>query len=364
MSWFISLWAVIAAGFTLVALYRLTVGRSQASSGLAGGRRPHVLLLRPVDAPTPLELQNLAAAIDYAGQVTQVVLSPFRPRLDSTLVRWLPSDPLTRNRKVGHLAYALATLPREPNCVVVCADADVRVDGALLVGLVEALGAGAALASAAPRPSVGDCVAGHAVRGLLVQSHHSFAVLDVMSAGAKAVCGKALALSPAAEAELVRLGDCIGEDLELAQVLHERGLAVALTTAPAIVPQQAGAPVRPVLERFTRWMQVLRAHRPTLFPTVPLFFAPTPVLMVLAAFVSTPAAAAALAFLVAARIALANRLDPRVGLRFEWLLAEMLLLVCWFEALRVGPTVTWRGRRYALRSGGRMHALPALDEGT
>ena len=180
-----------------------------------------------------------------------------------------------------------------------------------------------------------------------------------MSAGAKAICGKALALSPAAAAELVRLSDCIGEDLELSQVLHERGLPVAMASAPAIVPQARTSGLAPVFERFTRWMQVLRAHRPGLFPSVPLFFAPTPVLMVLASIAATPQVTVALCFLVAARITLANRLDRRPGLRFEWLLAEGLLLGCWFEALRAGRTVTWRGRRFELRDGGRMQPLPS-----
>lgn len=366
MSAFITLWALLAAGFTGVALYRLIRRQRSLRDHTRRPRvrrRPHVLLLRPVDAPTPLELDNLATPVDYAGPLTHVVLSPFRPRLASPNVQWHPSDPLSRNRKVGHLAYALATLPRRDDTVVVAVDADVRVDGALIGSLVDELRDGAALASAAPRPEVRDTLAGRMVRGLLVQSHHSFEVLDVMSAGARAVCGKAIALSPTAEAELVRLADCIGEDLELSQVLHERGLDVSLARVPAHVPQAADTAVRPVLDRFTRWMQVLRAHRPALFPTVPLFFAPTPVLMVLASFVATPESAAALCALVALRIALANRLDGRGGLRFEWLLAELLLLVAWLDSLRRGRIVTWRGRRYTLTKGGRMVAAPPPLEG-
>lgn len=366
MSWLVVPWAVAAACFSLLALVRLR--RAVRPREPRVRRRPHVLLLRPVDAPTPLELENLAAPIDYAGELTHCVVSPFRPRLSSPNVRWLPSDPLTKNRKVGHLAYALATLPRSQpgraqKTVVLCADADVRVDGALVSSLVDEVLGGAALASAAPRPELRDDVVGRAVRGLLVQSHHGFEALDVMSAGAKAVCGKALALSPAAEAELVRLGDCIGEDLELSQILHERGLEVTLAQAPALVPQPARQPLGGVLDRFTRWMQVLRAHRPALFPTVPLFFAPTPVLMVLAAVAATPEAAAALSLLVGARIALANQLDRRPGLRFEWLLAEGLLLVCWLRSLWNGRVVTWRGRRFSLERGGRMVPAPLPLEG-
>lgn len=361
MSWLFTTWAALAAGFSMVALWRLW--RQEAPPRRRVRRRPHVLLLRPVDAPTPLELENLAAPIDYAGPLTHAVLSPFRPRLQSANVRWLPSDPLTKNRKVGHLAYGFAALPREPDTVVLAVDADVRVDGALVTSLVDALQDGAALASASPRPEAGQSLGACTVRGLLVQTHHSFEVLDVMSAGAKAVCGKALALSPAAAAELARLADCIGEDLELSQVLHERGLEVRLCDAPALVPQPATVPLRGVLERFTRWMQVLRAHRPALFPTVPLFFAPTPLLMVLASIVATPELAVALCALVAGRIALANRLDRRPGLRFEWLLAEVLLLAAWFTALRAGRTVHWRGRRFTLVGGGRMVPAP-LEGGT
>ncbi len=360
MSWLVTAWAALAAGFTWVAVWRLWRSARKARRGVR--RRPHVLLLRPVDAPTPLELENLGSPIDYAGELTHAVLSPFRPRLRSANVRWLPSDPLTKNRKVGHLAYALATVPRPKDTVVLCVDADVRVDGALVSSLVDALLDGAAVASAAPRPEASRSLTGRAVRGLLVQTHHSFAVLDVMSAGAKAICGKALALGPQAAAELVRLSDCIGEDLELAHVMHERGLEVALADAPALVPQPARVPLRGVVDRFTRWMQVLRAHRPALFPSVPLFFAPTPLLMVLAAVVATPQVALAVGALVAGRIALACRLDPRPGWRFEWLLAEGLLLVCWVEALRVGRTVEWRGRRFELLGGGRMTPVAVGEE--
>ena len=358
MSWLVLLWSLLAAGFTGVTLFRLSRRESKRARVR---RRPHVLLLRPMDAPTPLELDNLAARIDYAGQLTHVVLAPFRPRLRSANVRWLPSDPLTRNRKVGHLAYALSVLPEARDAVVITVDADVRVDGALLSSLVDALADGAALASAPPRPALGDSLGARCHRGLLSQSHHSFEALDAMSAGAKAICGKAMALSPAAAAELVRLSDCIGEDLELSVVLHQRGLAVTLADAFAQVPQAAAVPVRTVADRFVRWMQVLRAHRPSLFPSVPLLFAPTPLLMVLASVVATPATVVGLCVLVGSRIALANALDRRGGLRFEWLLGELMLWCCWWVALVRGNTVVWRGRRFELHDGGRMRAMPGEE---
>jgi ceramide glucosyltransferase len=382
MSELVMVWAIIASCFTGVALYRLSLARPPEKTS-RNRRRPHVLLIRPVDSPTARELESLAAPIDYPGTLTHVVVSPFRPRLTSANVRWLASDPLSRNRKVGHLAYALATLQAErsgtrddepsieerPDAmtatgdqVVMCIDADVSVDAALVGALVDELRDGAALSSAAPRPTVSQSLGGHAVRGLLVQSHHAFEVIDAMSTGARAICGKAIALSPVAVAELVKLKDCIGEDLELAHVLHEKGLPVSLAKATANVPQAEHVGLVPVIDRFTRWMQVLRAHRPILYPTVPLLFAPTPMLMVLTSIVATPWAAVALSVLVGLRIILANRQDDRGGLRFEWLLAEMLLLVCWLNSLKQGNTVQWRGRQFSLKPGGRMEALIAPSE--
>jgi hypothetical protein len=134
-----------------------------------------------------------------------------------------------------------------------------------------------------------------------------------------------------------------------------------MTHAPALVPQPAHVSAGDVFDRFTRWMQVLRAHRPSLFPSVPLFFTPTPLLVALTSVSASASTALCLAALVAVRIALASRLDRRPGWRFEWLFAEVLLLGCWLESLRRGRTVTWRGRHFNVRSGGKMLPLQALS---
>ena len=344
-------WALLATAFTAVAVVRL-LPRGRPSTGSSG--LPNVLLLRPLDAPSPRELLSLSAPIDYRGTLQHVVLSPYRPELPASAeVVWLPSDPLSPNRKVGHLLYALASIPRDDHTVVIAVDADVEVDGPLVQSLVDALAAGAAVASAAPQPSRSSTLVGRAVRGLLVQSHHSFRALDAMSAGAKAVCGKAMAFSPAALAELTGLDGCIGEDLELSHRLHVRGLRVSLAAAPARVPQTEHPSLDATVERFTRWMKVLRAHRPPLFPSIPLLFAPTPVLLVLAAF--SPWLLAAVVALVVSRCTLAAVLEPGpVRLRFDWLLAEGLLLWCWAASIASGRTVTWRGRTWRLGAGGAM----------
>ncbi|EAU68819.1 conserved hypothetical protein [Stigmatella aurantiaca DW4/3-1] len=295
-------WAVLAAGFSAVALFRLLRVERRAATPT----RVPVLLLRPVDEPTPRELENLSQPVDYAGPLEQVVVSPYRPRLGPG-IRWLPSDPPTPNRKVGHLLYALAALDVGER-VVLAVDADVAVTGALVEGLAGPVASGAALSTAAPTPVGAHGAVGWAVTGLLRHTHHSFRALHAMSVGAQAVCGKALGLSPGAIQELRGLGDHIGEDLELSRRLHARGMNVALAEAPALVPLGPEPSWRPALARFTRWMKVLASHRPALYPTVPLLFTPTLPLVVLSAVLGSGALAAATGALVLVRTLLSWRL--------------------------------------------------------
>ncbi len=370
-------WAAMAAGFSAVALARLLRPRR---ARLAGAPVP-VLLLRPVDAPTQRELDNLSRPVDYAGALEQFVVSPYRPQLGSG-VRWLPSDPPTPNRKVGHLLYALEVLPTKGR-VVLAVDADVAVTGAMVEELAALVASGAALSTAAPTPVGVRGVVGQAVAGLLRHSHHSFRALHAMSAGAKAVCGKALALSPMAMEELRGLAHHIGEDLELAKRLHARGAEVALAEEPALVPLEPMSSWRPAVERFTRWMQVLASHRPGLYPTVPLLFTPTLPLGVLAAALASWELGVATGVLALVRTLLSWRLlvltrsppsssseggdaalTALLAVTTWWLLGEALLLVAFIRSTWQAGVVTWRGRTYVLEPGGRMAPVwPELSGG-
>jgi ceramide glucosyltransferase len=333
-------WLTVATTFTLIALVRSLAARGDQKRTQVN--RSGVLLLRPVDAATPEELENLSHPL--AG-VEQLVLAPFRPRLPNT-VRWLPSDPLQHNRKLGHLQYALSILETTGRTVLVV-DADVRVDEALVDTLLAELDAGADLAWAAPRPLEPGLP-----RGLLVQSLHSFHALNAISDGAKPVCGKAIALSPQGLEVLRALPDCLGEDLELARKLHQQHLKVALA-GEAQVPG-ATASLHALLARFTRWMQVLKAHRPLLFPSIPLLFAATPVLAVGAAVNGSPVLLSGALVLVLARATLAAVLERKPRTFTAWFGAELLLLCCWFNALVLGSKVTWRGRVMEVGLHGRL----------
>lgn len=321
MSIAFALWCAVAIGFTATALLR--AGRRR---GLVG-RVPSepIVLLRPVDAPTPTELQNLK---HLAQGVEQYVIAP----VPSGAGAWLASDPHGFNRKLGHIHAALAKLGVMKPVLIV--DADVHVDDALVGALVAGLDSGAALAWASPAP-----VEPGFERGLLVQSAHSFEVLDAISPGSSPLCGKAMALSPAALEVLRSIPDCVGEDLELSKALHRRGLTTRLVA-------RANLPGRRSLEasfaRFTRWMQVLRAHRGALFPTIPLFFACTPLLMLAAAALDSQLLTALTAVLVLARFGLAFALER--SLSPWWFAGECLLLASWVKSLLLGSRVTWRGR--------------------
>jgi ceramide glucosyltransferase len=343
-------WTVVAAVFSAVTLARVL--RQPAAP--APRTVPPLLLLRPLDAPTDAELRNLGLPLPDDLPVRQVILSPYRPRLAEGL-EWHYSDPPCLNRKVGHVLYALDTLRRGEDQILVV-DADVAVDRALLVDLSSALSAGAALSTAAPAPERGSGLGAAALRGLLRSSQHSFVALDLMSLGAKAICGKAVGLSGEALEALRGLSGHIGEDLELARFLHLRGLPVTRVAATARM-LLGRLNLRGVVRRIRRWMLVLRAHRPGLWPTVPLLLAPTPLLLPLAAWVGSPAVVTGLAALLALRITLGLALsrgtpDAADG-GWEWLLGEATLLAAWMGSV-AGRTVDWRGRCFTLRRGGRL----------
>lgn len=344
-------WALVACGFTVVTLARLGRRPTPASPPEP---LPAVLLVRPGDALRAHELRTLARPIPWPAPLEHVVLAPRRPPLPPG-VRWIRSDPGSPNRKVGHLLRALATEPHADR--VVCAvDADVAVDPALLAGLVGPLQRGAALVTAAPEPLPGRGLAALAVRALLVHTHQSFVALDAVRVGPKAICGKAMALGSPALAALEELQDRVGEDLELSRWLHARGERVELAPSRAALPQEDGVSLREALDRFTRWMQVLRGHRPGLFPTVPLLFTPAVPLALLAIVAGSPSVVAAVAGLWSLRSLLARRLDPRGW--WAWPLGEALLAVA-FARASWRRTVVWRGRVFRLGPGGRMRALAA-----
>lgn len=335
-------WCLLAAGVTVVALRRLRAPGPRP----VGARVEDVMLLRPLDVPSPQEVENLKAPVPPG--VRHVVLCPFRPSVGAS-VEWLPSDPLTRNRKLGHVQYALEVLRPDATTKVLVVDSDVRVDQELLERLTGALDGGAAAAWASPRPERAGVE-----RGVLVQSLQAFDISSGLGSSVPTMCGKAVALGPAAVDVFRRLPDCVGEDLEFGARLHQRGLRLELTGHARMPGVERGS-----WSRFTRWMQVLRAHRPFLFPLVPIFFACTPMLIVLAAVSGDVAALGLTGVVIALRgvlAARAERVDRVQALGVWWLPGEALLLAAWVAALVLGGRVRWRGRTLEVGRGGLLLA--------
>jgi len=317
----LTIWCALALGFTVTAIIK-----TRRSPKATRASRTNVRLWRPVDAPTTSELSALS---NVPAGVAQWVLSPAKPQ--GSAGEWLESNPRMLNRKLGHLNNALTRFDSEQPVLVI--DADVLVDEALVDALLGGLEAGAALSWAAPAPEMPGIE-----RGLLVQSAHSFEVLDAMSPGSSPLCGKAMALSPQALEVLRTLPDCVGEDLQLSEELHSQRLTTRLV-GRAHIPGVRSP--RDSFHRFTRWMQVLRAHRPALFPTIPVFFACTPLLMLASAFAQWPAQATFIA-LAFTRSLLAWKQEGRPSM--WWFAGETLLLASWLRSLSLGTRVTWRGR--------------------
>ena len=109
-------------------------------------------------------------------------------------------------------------------------------------------------------------------------------------------------------------------------------------------------------------MLVLRAHRPGLYPTVPLLFAPSLPLLVAALASSSAPLAVSVACLFAARATLSLVLAPGRHASTDWLLGETLLLAAFVRSLGA-RTVTWRGRTFALHRGGKIAPIASAAHG-
>lgn len=335
-------WTVIASLFTILTLFRLR-GRMGVSQRVEFP--PAILLLRPVDSPTASELDLLRRPVTYRGDLKQVVITPFSLSLPRD-IEWLPSQPDCPNRKVGHLLFGLEQIERAGR-IVVSIDADVSVTDELLESLAVPVSQGAALVSAAPRPVHSRGLPGRAARAWLRNTHHNFVALFWMRRTVPTICGKAIGLGTAAQAELAHLTHVAGEDLELGARLEAKSHPVLLATCYAKMPQADNLSWKQALERPTRWMCILRKQRPWLYLTVPLLLAPTSILAVLTLVSPSLWTLGAILTLGLVRSFLAFRLGEEwtVG----WVGGEILLLVAFTRSLFM-QQLYWRGRRFSFES--------------
>ncbi len=387
----VTCWSLVALVFTAVALKATRkLLREADANGLPGNDWPRLAILRPCAGLDPeLEanlLSTLTARYDGARELYILVASEadaahavaerVRER-GLTLAAHVPvrvviTDIRTKyNRKVAQLGCAqdLSTAP-----VVVVVDSDLQLQDATLPSLVAALMADpkAGAASCPPVDMRTDTLGDRASSALLSSTPHAFyclAALAERSRGAHVLCGALIAVHRRVLDELggfVALERYLGEDFELARLLHERGYTIPTAAAPGQVTDH-GRTLRSVIQRFARWATVTRQQRPHLMITYPLLIACSPLLLLSAGLLGNAPYAWVPTIIVAAflavRTALAMRLRRAYGLPagilrslLAMLLGECLILVSAAGALG-RPVVRWRGQRYRIGRGGFIELL-------
>jgi ceramide glucosyltransferase len=154
----------------------------------------------------------------------------------------------------------------------------------------------------------------------------------------------------------------LGEDMELARRLAAAGHGVRV--APMVARSlKSGRTWRCSVERYARWLTVIRAQRPRLLVSYPLLFLATPLILagsaLVAPFAPAPALAAAV-LAVTSRLcaAVCARLLAGLGLSLaastvDAVLADALLAHAFARAL-AARTVTWRGRALTIDRRGAL----------
>jgi len=393
LSFVVCSWALLALGFTAIAI---SSTRSLYRRARESARRPriwpHIALVRPCEGLDPSLAETLRSSVTarYEGPRTiffcvpsavdpaYAVIERVRDELvaggaDVRIVVTAIDTPA--NRKSAQLAVVDAHLPAEAPILVI-ADSDVQLDDDSLPSLLSALlsdrEAGAA---SAPPIDVSAATAGDRWSAALLSSTPhallALAALSERSGGVPLLAGALLAVKREALAAVGgfhSLEPYLGEDFELARRLHDAGLAMATSAAPARFTD-SGRTLRGIVRRYARWSLVVRRQRPALFATYVMLLGCTP-LVVLGALLATAArsegwdlALACAAALVGARTLLALTLRRCYGVPggFGRALAAMLageLLVC-AGATQAGASaeVEWRGRRFYVGARGALEPL-------
>jgi ceramide glucosyltransferase len=263
------------------------------------------------------------------------------------------------NPKVAHLAHAYATQPPRTVVVVVDADVDPRtVDGQGILAALEEPNVDAVWQPVIEGP--GDTLGDALSEAILLGSFHAFPLLGLLDHGG--LVGKVSAVRRQALEEVggfEALGHVLGEDMELAAAIRERGRETRML--PSVARSSVrGRGVGEVFDRFVRWTLVTKSQRPAKLVSYPLFFFPAPLVAMCVWCTEMPeavyfaelavAARASLAILGALRAGALPRL-PRVLLLAP--LADLVLLAAWLRALTL-RTVSWRGTRMRFAEHGRL----------
>ncbi|MCK6573235.1 glycosyltransferase [Myxococcota bacterium] len=370
-----SLWLALLAALPLVALARGRRARDAAPPP-EGPLPTGGVLLRPCTGTPPWLSTALATvpvgapglrlrfSVDRADDPALPVARAVAERLcadghDASVVV-LGGPGL--NRKAAQLVAGAGAFADAPFIVVADADVDLAaVDLRPLAGpLLDA--------SAAPAPAAvwqpvvegpGDTPADRASAALLGASLHAFPLIGRLDP--TGLVGKLFAFDPrrvSACGALTAGVDVLGEDMALAGRLAAHGEHTAL--APGAARSLArGRSAEAMLERYTRWLLVVRTQRPGRLWSYPVLFLGPWGLACGGLGLAVVDAGAGLALALGALLVrhataeVARRLagDPRARLPrppVRDLIAADALLACAFVSALRARSVTWAGRRLSV----------------
>ncbi len=368
-------WALMASAAYVVAAVRALRRRSGARPSRTGppepepwaGDRGPLALVRPCAGCEP----GLSERLLETGGATSVWFAvgaddPARRAVDDAqrILRARGVDAHAvytnvrgPNHKAAQLAAAIEAIPAA-FAVLACVDSDVDLRGLRLRSVLDRDAAATwvpTVEHVSPASTVGD----RASAAVLALSFHAFPLLAEVDPGA--LVGKVLVIRRGALVEVggfAGLSAHLGEDMELGRRLRRSGARVSACTQVARA-EVRGRSLGAVVARFARWIAVVRAQRPALLSTYPLFFFPVPLLspaLLVASFAwPGPTLPCAAALLIGARLLLAwtgRRLAgaTSLGIVRGALLADVVLLLAFVRALFTRE-VAWRGRALHLRAG-------------
>lgn len=392
---FLLAWSGWLSGAMVLAVWRWARARRALTRRSAEGTSPApaepTLLLRPctgqppfladclrstgaLRGKTPLRIRfSVASAEDPAFATCQRVAAELREQgRDAEAVVLPPAGP---NHKAGQVVEALQSLT-EPGEILLVVDADVDLTGVYLDAVLSAFAdderSGAIWLPPAERGAP-ETWGDRASAALLSGSLHAFPLLAGLDPAG--LVGKMFALHPRARPSLEPLGELawyLGEDMEVSRRIRAGGLRVHLHAEVAI-SRARGRPLPGVIQRFARWFLVIRAQRPALLSTYPLFFGATLPIVLFASAIGLAAGAGPWARLAAA-IAVVSTLVSRVGLSLvartisgararplralrDVALAELVLWLALARTLTL-RRVSWAGRTLRLLRSGRLATEP------
>lgn len=275
------------------------------------------------------------------------------------------------NLKADQLARVIAREPAQgPRGVVVVADSDVFLTKEALSALLHTLAPSDVGAVWAPPVEVAPATgADRASAAVLDASLHAFAVLaqlDPDGMVGKLFAVRASVLSRAGG--MAALAGHLGEDLELGRRVRGVGFTVRVAPAPA-ASLAAGRSTDAVIDRYARWITVIRAQRPHLLAAYPLLLAATPLVVALATLAALREGALGLGIAlvaVVARVAAARLGRSKAGtasrgsLVMDAVLADALLLAAFARAV-TRRDLRWRGTALRIERGGRLARLAITE---